>query len=554
MSPCSTALARRSLPWIAAASLALASASFAQDRAAGEKTLQAADLAVHLHRLASPELEGRDTPSAGLTRAQDYVAEVWYAAGMGLPPDLPALAPDITAEERRAKHLAGYRRAYSLDAPAPDVGGCSLALEVAGAAPRQFELTRDFVPLRHASGEARGELEFVGYGIEAPEEKFDEIPQKSLRGKIALLIEGEPRHPKRFEGPELSVHANLWFKLERLRAAGAEGAVVVRRPPPASAKGIPKGEKPLAPPALGFRHHFARWNDGRANREGKDPERIEMLPAIEVSLEAANALLGEDVEALASKIDTSVRPQRRDTPGRTVVFRSRTQSGGASADNLVGWIAGSDPLRAAEVVIIGAHLDHVGVDERGRIGVGADDNASGSAALLEIAQALIAARPKRSVMVCSFSGEELGLLGSRALAERLPVPKSAVVAMVNLDMLGFGEKDQVAVLGIVQNPSLEKHVQRALKLSRSGVREVTMRQGEELFARSDHHSFHKVGIPTLFFFEGLPIDKNVDYHTWRDTLDKVDQEKVLNSARLAYNCTWLFTDDENRPPPPSASD
>jgi leucyl aminopeptidase len=156
-------------------------------------------------------------------------------------------------------------------------------------------------------------------------------------------------------------------------------------------------------------------------------------------------------------------------------------------------------------------------------------------------------------MVCSFSGEEDGELGSLAIAAHLPIPVKSVVAMVNMDMLGAGAKDNCLVLGIAQNPTLEKLVNRGLKLSRTGIKDVTMRKGENLWERSDHFSFHKVGIPTLFFFEAANIDDNPDYHTWRDTLDKLDQEKVLNIARLAYNCTWLLTDDESRPPPPSES-
>jgi hypothetical protein len=346
----------------------------------------------------------------------------------------------------------------------------------------------------------------------------------------------------------------LWFKLANLRKAGAEGALVVRRPPPLlNPKAAPKPSEAQPPPALGFRYTFARWNDARANREGKDAERLELLPCLEITMQAANRIMGENVEALAAKIDATARPQKREVKGRTVALRGKTRKADLDADNLVGWIQGSDPTLAAEVVIIGAHLDHIGVDERGRIGAGADDNGSGSAALLEMTQALCVAQPKRSVMVCSFSGEEDGLLGSKAIANRLPIEARTVVAMVNLDMLGFGDKDSCAIMGLNQNPALEKLINRGQKASRTGIRDITLRQGEELFARSDQHSFHVLGIPTLFFFEGLPIEKNADYHTWRDTLDKLNQDKVLNIARLAYNCTWLLTDDDSRPPPPSES-
>jgi Zn-dependent M28 family amino/carboxypeptidase len=193
------------------------------------------------------------------------------------------------------------------------------------------------------------------------------------------------------------------------------------------------------------------------------------------------------------------------------------------------------------------------VDDRGRIGFGADDNASGTAAMLEVMQALAVAKPRRSVLACAFAAEEDGLLGSKALCDAPPVPRESIVAMINMDMVGRGDAGEVAVLGLVQNPDLEKVLDRARRLSKTGVKNVIVRQGEELFQRSDHYSFHQIGVPVLFFFEGLPIEKNADYHTWRDTLDQLDFDKIENTARLVFNTAWLLADDEVRPPRPRES-
>jgi Zn-dependent M28 family amino/carboxypeptidase len=272
-----------------------------------------------------------------------------------------------------------------------------------------------------------------------------------------------------------------------------------------------------------------------------------------VSLACAKDLLGKDVEALADKIDRSARPVRvagGSKGTRSVRLRSRTRESSVDIENVVGLLRGSDATLSSQYVVVGAHYDHVGIDARGRIACGADDNASGVAGMLEIAEALAAAGPRRSVLFCAFAAEEDGLLGSKAFCGDLPVPRESLVAMINLDMIGRGDASEVAVLGLVQNPALEKVVTRARKLKPSGLREVVMRQGEELFERSDHFSFHGIGVPTLFFFEGLPIDKNRDYHTWRDTVDKLDMGKMLNTTRFVYNATWILTDDDDRPPPP----
>lgn len=185
------------------------------------------------------------------------------------------------------------------------------------------------------------------------------------------------------------------------------------------------------------------------------------------------------------------------------------------------------------------------------MGAGADDNASGVSALLQVAEAFSVTPPRRSVIVCFFGSEEDGLHGSKAVAQNLPVPKEAVVAMVNLDMIGRGDAKEVAVLGLRQNPKLEDVLDRAKRLSKTGITKLVTGQGEELFARSDQYSFHEVGLPVLFFFEGLPISRNEDYHTWRDVPELVDAKKIRNTARLAYNTAWLLANDDDRPPPPA---
>ena len=143
------------------------------------------------------------------------------------------------------------------------------------------------------------------------------------------------------------------------------------------------------------------------------------------------------------------------------------------------------------------------------------------------------------------------LLGSKALVASPPVPVESMVAMINLDMVGRGDAKEVAVLGIKQNPTFERLLNRAKKKQQTGVTKIVVRQGEELFQRSDHFSFHQKGVPALFFFEGLPISRNKDYHTWRDTLEHVDLDKITRTTRLAYNTAWLLTNEDEKPPPPT---
>jgi Zn-dependent M28 family amino/carboxypeptidase len=153
------------------------------------------------------------------------------------------------------------------------------------------------------------------------------------------------------------------------------------------------------------------------------------------------------------------------------------------------------------------------------------------------------------VLVCFFSGEEHGLLGSAAFCKSPPVPKDSMVAMVNLDMVGRGKPTELAILGLDENPSLEPVLDRALKLAPTKVRNVLRHKFQELFARADHYSFHQAGVPAVFLFEG-PVDENKDYHTWRDTAELADATKIAAAARLGFNLVWLLGNDAERPPPP----
>ena len=230
--------------------------------------------------------------------------------------------------------------------------------------------------------------------------------------------------------------------------------------------------------------------------------------------------------------------------------------------NVVAKIEGSDPVLKNEYVVYSAHMDHVGTiaeadgcshrgddDRTDMVCNGADDNGSGVSGLLEVTRALAAAKPRRSIIVCAFAAEENGMLGSAAIARRLPVEKSKIVAMVNMDMIGRGEAREVAVLGTERNKHLERLVQRADGLGKTGIRDLVMGRGQELWQRSDQYEFHKIGIPSLFFFEGLPITRNPDYHTWRDTIDKLDLAKIENTTRLVFNTVWLLATEDERPPP-----
>ena len=215
-----------------------------------------------------------------------------------------------------------------------------------------------------------------------------------------------------------------------------------------------------------------------------------------------------------------------------------------SAPNVVGILEGSDPQLKNEYVVFSAHMDHVGVaGPKGSGGCravgadsicnGADDDGSGTVAVVELAEAYAATnpRPKRSLIFLTVSGEEKGLWGSAWFAEHMPVPAAQVVANLNIDMIGRNWKDTIVVIG-------KEHSDLGATLNRIAAAhpELNMKPiddiwpDENFYFRSDHYNFARKGVPILFFFSGT----HPDYHRVSDSPDKIDAEKESRVARLVF--------------------
>ncbi|RKY18586.1 MAG: hypothetical protein DRQ55_12970 [Planctomycetota bacterium] len=501
----------------------------------GFDSISELDLSADLTLLAGPRAEGRDSPSAGQSLAAEHIAQRLAAAGYsGAGPEGSFLLP------------------FTRRLPAPVPERCRLSADGPDG-PTELTYGEDFVPVWHAEGQATGEAVLLGFGIDSSRETYDDVTG-DLDGVVAVIVSGEPRHRRKFDGPELSPDANLYTKLATLKQAGVAGVLLVRRPPalpePASSSRRRRNAQaeptPPEPAPLGFRHTWARWID----EPGEFEAPVVGLPVLEITPAAALAVTGLDVLAPLDDVDRKAKAPKPVFSGRTVSLAAASELRDVTLFNVAGTLTGSDQTLADEYVVIGAHYDHLGVDVRGRVGFGADDNASGTSALMEVAQALAQAGPRRSILACAFAAEEDGLLGSDALAGAPPVPAQQLVAMINMDMLGYGDAGEVAVIGVPENPAFEKLLKRAKKLKHTKVKKIITGQGQEVFKRSDHYNFHRRGVPSLFFFEGLPVGSNPHYHTWHDTLDTIDIDKIARTARLVFNTAWLLAEDDERPPPP----
>lgn len=218
-----------------------------------------------------------------------------------------------------------------------------------------------------------------------------------------------------------------------------------------------------------------------------------------------------------------------------------------SAPNAVGILRGTDPALREEYIVISAHMDHVGVNganAKDSIWNGADDDASGTAGVLALAEALAQAPPRRSVIFLTVSGEEHGLWGSSWFTSHPPVSVDRIVANLNVDMIGRNWKDTIVVVGLEHSDlgtTLTRVNTAHPELGITAIRDPWPQ--ENFFGRSDHYNFARRGIPALFFFNGV----HADYHQPSDSPDKIDAEKGARVVRLIYHVAVAIGNSTARP-------
>jgi peptidase M28-like protein/PA domain-containing protein len=457
-----------------------------------------------------------------------------------------------------------------------DLGPSTLALEVRGER-TDVPLQELFLPLVGSpDGSFAGEAAFVGYGITAPECAWDDYAAIDVRGKVAVALRHEPfanrEDASEWLGRRLTRHAAF---AEKARNAARHGAVALVVVP--SVASFPRSREAGRMPGRRFwrsRNPMGQLLSGAADalpveelrRHNEEATELadevfwlaqaqdsgRRLPIPSLFLAAAGCAPLLDPEGAEREILEAATPRSRALPGVRIEGTIATTGARKETANVVAFLRGSDPALAKELVVVGAHYDHVGKNEEGEVWNGADDNASGTAALLEIAAALASAPPPRSVLFVAFGAEEVALLGSFYFVENPPIPVARIVAMVNCDMIGRGgEEDlktspdeaskanEVFVSGLASSPVLEPIVRKA----NQGI-DLEITASEKFFDRSDQAAFYAAGIPVLFFNTG----EHGDYHGPGDTADKLDYPKAARVARLALRCVSRLTSLAAPPP------
>jgi len=279
----------------------------------------------------------------------------------------------------------------------------------------------------------------------------------------------------------------------------------------------------------------SQWSVSRGGtRTGRASFRGEI--SLEVAKELAKSVrVDPKLVSLDDLLDATARLETTETSAKVVV---KVQTEEVGVPNVVGLLEGSDPVLKNEVVGIGAHLDHLGV-QNGTVYWGADDDGSGSTAVMLVAKALATnpVRPKRSILVMWFCGEEMGLIGSKHYVDNPIIPNEKMVCELQLDMVGRNEEkqgeaasDNLNTIHLVGSKRISNELHEMILEQNKHVGFEFEYDEEGVYTRSDHYSFAAKGIPIAFLFTGF----HPDYHQPSDTIDKINFDKIVNAARLFY--------------------
>ena len=466
--------------------------------ASGAGTITASDMYSRIAFLASDALRGRDTPSPGLDSAAAYLVREYTRIGL----------------EPAGENNTFYQH-YPFPLRALDTKSLHFGtVDEKGQNNQMLLPGRDFYATgaANAAGAAmgHGSLVFVGALSEAG------LPDFEYRGAVPIVtVPG---------GDTRDFRAAVTRARNAAQRAGATALVVVLAPEYSEEAFRAAAERAVRP------------QRGLGNGAGE-------IPVFYVRQEAARGILQRGGLTLATSGPRAV-PGIGAHFAATVALREDSR-----APNVAAVLRGSDPALRDEYVILSAHLDHVGVGapvNGDSIYNGADDDASGTAALVEVAEALASqpTRPRRSVLFLHVSGEEKGLLGSRWYSDHPTVPLGQIVANVNVDMIGRNAPDSVVVIGKDYSSlgqTMDAVVARHPELGLTAADDLWPEQ--RFFFRSDHFNFARKEIPALFFFTGV----HPDYHRPSDEVDRVNTDKAMRVARLIFHTVSEIANAPTRP-------
>jgi hypothetical protein len=478
---------------------------------AGPVSIDPQRFLAHVKYLASPEMKGRATGSPELEKAADYIAAQFRAIGLK-PPDGKS-----------------YLQAFSVTTNARLGHGNRFEYAEAGKTV-ELKAGDDFMPFNFSSrGKFAGSVVFAGYGITAPEYNYDDYAGLDVKDKIALILRHEPQEfddKSVFAGKVYTEHAQFFSKAVNAKLHGARGVILINDV---------------------FNH---RGDTDAMEKFGRTVGPNDAgIPFVQIKADIAArwvALAGRNLDETAASIDKDLKPRSIALPESVKIHETvDIERVIKTVHNVAGYLPGETD----EYLVIGAHFDHLGLGEQfsmapslagTTVHPGADDNASGTAGVIELAR-WFSTLPKqrRGVLFLAFAGEELGLLGSSFYVNHPELPLDKNVAMINLDMIGRIRDGKVFIGGSGTGSNLRATLEPIIARSPMHF-DYSDVAG---YGSSDHTSFTTKQVPVLFFFSGL----HGDYHKPGDTWDKIDASDAVKLLDTIAEVGEKLREEPERP-------
>ncbi len=503
-----------------------------QAQKTGLQSIHADELKMHLQFLSSDELEGRDLGEPGLQIAARYLAV--QAGHLGLS--------SMDADQ-------DYLQPFYIREKSYDWENSHTTISVADSVTMVNRQSFYMFPAPQGDHTIiEGEVVFAGYGINDETHNYNDFKNIDIKDKVVLIMN---RAPMNEDGTEAQFDNDKWtgmqdfqYKMQYIYSQEPKAVLIVMDPKsgmqsivdvnPAIAKYLGKSRE-LKP------------DEVKEKRMGNPPGMVLIHRSVADQLLEAN---GKTLKDLQLEIDRNLSPQSFLLEETRIKIELNMATKDVEIYNVFGLIEGSDPALKDEVVIYTAHYDHMGIDGNGGVYNGADDNASGSVALIEIAEAFMKEkkRPRRSIGILWVTAEEIGLFGSQYFADHPLVSRENIAAVINLDMLGRtrteeDEKskrsgltiqagDSVRVIGGLQSKVLMDISKKSLdEMGLVGnYRYNSTSDPNRYFYRSDHINFARKDIPVLYYSTGT----HRDYHMLTDVEERIDYDKYLKMTRFCY--------------------
>jgi len=501
----------------------------------GVDTINAAQLRDYLSFIASDEMEGRDTPSRGLDTTAKFLA--MNLSRWGIKP---------------AGDDGSYFQKIGLSRDLVDKAETRVQLN-----DQSLAFGSDYIPTARPADLTATQLVFAGNGWFIKSKNIDAYKGIDAKGRIAVIFGPANGYPTGVKSSDISGRRGEdWMNAAEYAQKQGVAAVVI----------VPDFQ------------YLANWdrNRGRVTERGFikvdkfQPPAGAQIPQIVISPHVAEFLFQDERQTAQSIFESiyagNIPPSFPLNADKKISITVKVKSDQNTTQNVVGVFEGSDPVLKNEYVALGAHYDHVGVGfpvNGDAIYNGADDDGSGTTAVLAMAEALAKARvrPKRSVLFVWHAGEERGLWGSRYFTSYPTLPLAKIVAQINIDMIGRSKKEgdtnvrnqelsgpnEIYVIGSRMMSTdlgdLVASVNKQYLNLTYDYRYDDPADPNRFFFRSDHYNYASNGIPIVFFFDG----EHEDYHKPGDSVDKIDFQKMENVARTIYVTLWEVANRPARP-------